>query len=297
MNIVAAQYKEYQNSDYYHFYKRRAWLTGNKPVLETLRLNKTQFEIFKEKPSKEMQKFLQHHPDVTYAEMLDFNFDLYKLRTTYAVAKAINVTRAKMFKYLQKKDINFAAYQNYISTLEKLKYNIKDSYYNMPKDFETADKKVTDEYLAQLELEQRRKEIKRRNLQGVVQLEEDKKSELISKISAGLRKMPDLQAFLKGSEGLLVHVPDSSEELIQEGKDMDNCIGTYIDRIAAKNTLVFYVRRIDKPNEPFVAFEYADGRVVQCMYKHNRKVEDPKIINFVDRFAEMLRKNKVLLAA
>ena len=124
--------------------------------------------------------------------------------------------------------------------------------------------------------------------------EKAKQSRLIKKISNGLRKTDDLQEFLQGSNGLLVYVPESAEDLLKEGRHLHNCIGTYIDRIAEGKTLVFFVRRLNDINAPFVAFEYCNGEVVQCRYDKNEAVKDDKIINFVDAFAERLRKNKVL---
>ena len=90
-NIIEANYQEWKNSDYYYAYKRKAWLYGNKPVLKTLHLTKPQFEIFKVKPSKDMQRFLQHHPDVTMEEMKAVNFDTYSFRQLAGIAvKAVS---------------------------------------------------------------------------------------------------------------------------------------------------------------------------------------------------------------
>lgn len=296
-NIIEANYQEWKNSDYYYAYKRKAWLYGNKPVLKTLHLTKPQFEIFKVKPSKDMQRFLQHHPDVTMEEMKAVNFDTYSFRQLAGIAKTINVTRRKVIKYMQDTKLDYAEYSHYIHLLESLHYDLKDTYYSMPKDFKKADKRVTKEYEAEQKRLQRERERQWKLAEKKRIKEEDKKSVLIAKISAGLRKMPDLKEFLDGSNGLLVHIPESAEELRNEGRALHNCIGTYVNRIADNQTLVFYVRRIDKPDEAFVAFEYKEGRVVQCRYDHNKAVDDEKIINFVDRFAEMLRRNKVLMAA
>jgi hypothetical protein len=296
-NIVKANYIAWYNSDCYEVYKRKTWLYGDRPVLKTLRLTKPQFEIFKQRPSVEMQRFLQHHPDVTIDEMKAVEFDLYKLRNLYAVSKSVNVTRNKMFKYIHENKINISEYSHYLNLLGYLHYDLKDTYYSMPKNFRKADKKITSEYNAEQKRQARERERLWKKQQKIGMLPEDKKNKLIAKISAGLRKMPDLKEFLNGSDGLLVHIPESAEELRKEGRALHNCIGTYVTSIASNNTLVFYVRRIDKPDEAFVAFEYKDGKVVQCRYDHNKSVDDPKIINFVDRFAEMLRRNKVLVAA
>ena len=109
--------------------------------------------------------------------------------------------------------------------------------------------------------------------------------------------MPDLQEFLSGSDGLLVYVPESTKDLVKESKALHNCLGTYAERIANGKTLVFFVRRLNDPTAPFVAFEYVNGDVVQCRADNNQNVNDDKIVSFVDAFAERLRKNNVLYKA
>jgi hypothetical protein len=114
--------------------------------------------------------------------------------------------------------------------------------------------------------------------------------------------MPDLQEFLGKSKGLLVYVPESARDLVTEGRLLHNCIGNYVDRVAEKKTLVFFVRKLDAPQAPFVAFEYANGEVLQCRYDNNRAVkgdteEGAKILNFVEAFAQKLRENHVLYKA
>lgn len=188
----------------------------------------------------------------------------------------------KLVNYLTKNEIGRYEYGSHMNMLGKLGYEIDDNY-RYPKDFKKEHARIIDEYNAMLDEEKIGKM--------------GEQSKLIKKISDGLRKMPDLKEFLGGSNGLLVYVPESARDLVTEGRKLHNCISSYVDRIADGKTLVFFVRRLNAPNDPFVAFEYCNGEVIQCRYDHNEAVKDDKIINFVDRFAQKLRENNVLMAA
>ena len=69
-----------------------------------------------------------------------------------------------------------------------------------------------------------------------------------------------------------------------------------MDRYAEGKTLIFFVRRIEDPTAPYIAMEYCHGRVVQCRYNYNKRVEDEKIIGFTNALAEALAKEKILVA-
>ena len=70
-----------------------------------------------------------------------------------------------------------------------------------------------------------------------------------------------------------------------------------MDRISEGKTFIFFVRRLNAPNDPFVAFEYHDGKVVQCKADHNRSVEDSNVVDFVEAFTNRLRSNNVMCKA
>lgn len=196
--------------------------------------------------------------------------------------KELEVGRpVKILRYCMSHNVNAHEYCQYVDTMKRLEYQLDDSYL-YPKDFRKADNRVSEEWDRKLDPERIKKY--------------EKQSALIKKISDGLKAMPDLAEFMDGSKGLLVYVPDCAIDLIREGRAQHNCIGSYVDRVAENKTFVFFVRKLEAPNEPFVSFEYANGEVIQCRSDHNEKVSDTKIIDFVDAFSERLRKNKVLCA-
>ena len=266
---------EYHRS-YYRYHGDRCYPQNYKAtdLIGMLKLDKPRFNVLRNNPTAEILLFLQDNKDVNLNNFAEVKYSVSTYKTVNEFVVRTGVSFSKMNKYL--KTVESGEYRHYLDNLNKLGYNVKDPYYAMPKDFREADDRITDEYMRKFEKEKLAK-IK-------------KQDKLIKKISDGLRKMNGLQEFLNGSDGLLVYVPESSKDLVNEGKALHNCIGTYVERIAEKKTMVFFVRKLNNPTAPFVAFEYYNGRVIQCRYDHNEEVKDTKIINFVNRFAETLRK-------
>ena len=236
-------------------------------------LDQPRFNVLRQFPSLDLMFWLQGHEKVNCKHLIEAKGDTYRYDYVNEMAPKLGVSFSKLNKYME--NINIAEHRHYLESLEKLKYNIKDEYYSMPKNFREADEKIADEYMEKFD-KAAYKRIK-------------KNDKLIKKISDAIRKMPNLKKFLNGSNGLLIYVPESSRDLRVEGRENHNCIGTYADRIAEKKTLVFFVRRLNDPTAPFVDFEYHNGDVVQCRGSHNEDCKDTKVLDFVHRFAEAFK--------
>ena len=265
-------------SDYTRYYKAIKYKRTETSLIKMLGIDKLRFNLLRKYSNVTSLDFIREHKDMPI-DMLQYILSNNAISTYQMMNNNLNTNTFKALKYIVSNKINTWEYSHYFDMLNKLGYQLDNSYL-YPKDFRKADSRVTDEYLA------KQNEIKLKHM--------TKQSAIIKKISDGLRGMENLREFLDGSKGLLVYVPESAKDLLDEGRSLHNCIGTYVDRVAEGKTFVFFVRKLDAPNEPFVAFEYANGGVVQCRYDHNKAVKDDNIINFVDAFAERLRKNKVL---
>lgn len=242
-------------------------------LMKMLGINKTSISTLRRFQTVKALYYLQTDPNADVDEiemMISADVTLKDISTL----KGIQISLKKVLKYCIDRGIAFTEYVHYIDCLKKLNYPLDKSYL-YPKDFRHEDLRVSAEVTGQ---------------------DYSKEDVLIAKISAGLRKMKNLKSFMDGSKGLLVYVPDSAWDLKNEGKALHNCIGSYINRVANRDTLVFFVRKVDSPNAPFVAFEYRSGQVVQCMYNYNQRVQDESILNFVNGFSDELRRNKVLVA-
>lgn len=257
-------------------------------LTKMLLLNKNTLNILKKYPSNKALKWLQNNPNCTEENFIKAKVIDYDL-SNEAYLHTIGITINQLYKYAIKQneilqDNNFFIdYKDYVKNLIDLDYKLDKSYL-FPKDFRKEKNRVILEYIHKHSCS-----------------EEDKKKNLIiKKISELIKGNNQLSNWIQGEKGLQIYVPESVDDLRLEGKRLHNCIGTYCDRIANKNTLVFFVRKLSDPDKEYVAFEYnSSGRVVQIRENRNANCENSNVINFVNTFCSMLNNINVykLIAA
>ena len=93
------------------------------------------------------------------------------------------------------------------------------------------------------------------------------------------------------SKELMMIPPHSSKELIDEGTALHHCVGRYVKRVAQRECVILFVRKVAEPDKSLCTVEVRDGQVVQTRGFDN---EDPpaKIKAFIERW-----KRQVLCAA
>lgn len=155
---------------------------------------------------------------------------------------------------------------DYISWCASLKYNLNDMYVLLPPDFKKAHDRVMAEYQAYKD------EIARQRL-----------AEFEKQIKILLEEAKGIPAMEMKTEKLMIVFPKSGEEIKTEGKVLHHCVGTYVESVAKGETMILFVRKVDKPDEPYFTLEYRNGRVAQCRGKNNCSMpKDVKV--FVDAF-------------
>ena len=87
-------------------------------------------------------------------------------------------------------------------------------------------------------------------------------------------------AWQKG--GLLIRPARAQEELAEEGAALHHCVGGYIQRMAAGETAIFFIRKMDAPDTPYFTLELQEKQVVQCRTEHNVSyAQYPEVLAFV----------------
>jgi len=74
--------------------------------------------------------------------------------------------------------------------------------------------------------------------------------------------------------GLMIIVPKDVVEIIIEGKNMNHCVGSYVDRVARGDTVILFIRHSDNPTEAFYTMEYCNGHIIQVRGKSNAKTTE-----------------------
>lgn len=112
-------------------------------------------------------------------------------------------------------------------------------------------------------------------------------------------RLPKLTArYLYWSDTLLIRAPVNAEEIVEEGKRLEHCVGGYADRHLSGKTTILFLRRRDKPHVPLVTIEM-DGNTIRQVYGYRndcaRCPENPKGIParklygvFLDEWLEWL---------
>ena len=104
--------------------------------------------------------------------------------------------------------------------------------------------------------------------------------------NAAEKYIPTNQEY-QDSEYLIV-LPHSSFDVIQEGQNMRNCVGTYLKRIANRESLVFFIRKKNEPNTSLITAEYRNRQITQLYYKNNRAVTESSLKRLANSFAKNL---------
>jgi hypothetical protein len=91
--------------------------------------------------------------------------------------------------------------------------------------------------------------------------------------------------------GLLIRPAMSSNELINEGKRLQHCIGQYIKDYAEGKKEIYLVRKSEQPQKPFYTMEVRNNQVSQCRGLKNCQMTS-EVKQFVEAFISEKLKNK-----
>ena len=69
---------------------------------------------------------------------------------------------------------------------------------------------------------------------------------------------------LPGNPNYSIISPEETNDLIMEGKQMNHCVGSYIDRVADGTSKIFFLRKKNDLKSPYVTIE---------LNKHNNLVQ------------------------
>jgi len=125
--------------------------------------------------------------------------------------------------------------------------------------------------------------------QNTIKLVKHKEDELLDKkIKTRYEKLEKLTF---EHNGLIVIPAASTGEIIAEGVMLKHCIGGYCKGYADGRYDLFFIRRVDEPEDPYYSIEIREGRLVQCYGYDHAKATD-EIQNFIDLFIKTMFKKQ-----
>lgn len=161
-------------------------------------------------------------------------------------------------------------YKDYLEQCVELRYNLDDPSIIMPHNLVVAHDRCT----------------------GIMRIKIDKKAKAqLEKSDKARVKMEYIDEEL----GLAIVLPKSANEIINEGKKLEHCVGGYAERHVIGKLTIAFLRKINEMDKPYYTVEISnDYKIVQCRgYKNNYEmrggVKKPQeIITFEKRYQQYL---------
>lgn len=85
------------------------------------------------------------------------------------------------------------------------------------------------------------------------------------------------------SDNLSIIAPEKPSDLINEGVKLNHCVKSYVEKVAAGETTILFIRKHDALNTPFYTLEIRDNAVRQCHGKCNCNMTE-EVRKFVKKF-------------
>ena len=109
----------------------------------------------------------------------------------------------------------------------------------------------------------------------------------IGKIAKGLED----QCFFDEETGLCIRPCRSALELVEEGKALRHCVGSYRDKVARGETMIYFVRFAESPDRPYYTLELKDGTIVQD-HGYQNKLQTTEILEFEKKWLKHIKNMK-----
>ena len=249
----------------------RSWL----PLLQEVDPGIAQLNVIQwfinagKKPNASMMKWCANNAiqDVSVLAELLSHMTMHKLMRYADAQYEIRIASTKTPEYIRYYSMAnlLADYRDYLRMCKEMQYNVESSFILFPRNLKSAHDHV------------------------VEALDVKRTAEQEKAIADSFEEWQRLYQY-KGKD-LMVIPPHSSKELIDEGTALRHCVGRYVKRVAQRECVILFVRKVAEPGKSLCTVEVRDGQVVQTRGFDN---EDPpaKIKAFIERW-----KRQVLCAA
>ena len=249
----------------------RSWL----PLLQEVDPGIAQLNVIQwfinagKRPDVSMMKWCANNAiqDVSVLAELLSHMTMHKLMRYADAQYEIRIASTKTPEYIRYYSMAnlLADYRDYLRMCKEMQYDVESSFILFPRNLKSAHDHV------------------------VEALDVKRTAEQEKAIADSFEEWQRLYQY-KGKD-LMVIPPHSSKELIDEGTALRHCVGRYVKRVAQRECVILFVRKVAEPDKSICTIEVRDGQVMQARGFGN---EDPpaKIKAFIERW-----KRQVLCAA
>lgn len=226
-------------------------------VKKMLKLNKTEMNLLKDRDCDTLFAYYKlRKADPAMDEELRFQTVLkykYRMDILSEIMIKTGLSLKKVLNYANKQGRCGAGdWNDYLEQCIKLNYDMTDTLVTKPKNLHEAHERLT--------------KIIKIKADELVQIEFEKQNKRRAKME-----------YTDDKRGLQIVIPKSVQEIIDEGKRLDHCVGGYAERHARGKLTILFLRTADKPDVPYYTMEVSnEGRIVQCRGYKNNGANNPK---------------------
>ena len=193
------------------------------------------------------------------------------IRKTFSAAKRWSLPPEKLMRYLdsnvgcaqyggvQSMDSALRFWEDYLTAAEAMGYQLHRENVLLPRNLGTAHNEATGQHRARLEQE-RRTEQERREAQRLI---DQRERDLLMAETYAKRKVKLEKKYGFAMDGYVIRAPMDKDEILAEGRKLQHCVGGYADRHMSGAVTILFMRKAQKPNEPWLTIEMNGNSLVQ----------------------------------
>jgi len=220
-------------------------------------------------------------------ECADWIMNGLNIQRTFQAAKKWGLAPEKLIRYLNG-NVGCASYggmgsldsalrywEDYLTAAEAMNYPLHHENVLFPRNLGAAHDNATKEHGEQLarELAARQREWDRQR--KAEQAERDRQARLAEeKYEERRMKLEKKYSFVM--DGYMIRVPAGKDEILDEGRRLQHCVGGYADRHIQGKTTILFMRKAKKPGVPWLTIEMNGNKLVQIHGFRNEGIHTTK---------------------
>ena len=223
-------------------------------------------------------------PLMQCAEWISRGIDIQR---TVRAAKKWNIPLEKLVRYLDGY-VGCAQYggmsslssalrfwEDYLTAAEAMGYLLHRENILLPRDLGAAHDEATKKHQAKLERERAAQRRKWERQQQAERAEHDRQVRLAEeKYEERRLKLEKKYGF--AMDGYVIRAPLGKDEILAEARKLQHCVGGYADRHIQGKTTILFMRKVKKPDEPWLTIEMNGNKLVQIHGFKNEGVHTTK---------------------
>lgn len=256
-------------------------------VKKMLRLNKIEMNLLKDRDCETLSAYYalrkidpSMNENTRFQAACSYKYDINIL---IAAMRKTGLSLKKVLNYADRHGGYYGVrdWNDYLDQCIELKYDMTDTLVTKPKNLQEAHERLT----------------------KILQIEADRLAQ--QEFEERSKKLAEME-YIDEERGLQIVIPKSVQEIIDEGKRLNHCVGGYAQRHAEGKLTILFLRTTDKPDVPYYTMEVSnEGRIVQCRGYKNNCANNPKpqeIIDFENEYQDYLdalfgKKQRIKLSA